>query len=139
MYAVHTRMPLAEPNTRMFLLTRMPAASWVWRATWRSQLHVCSMLATPSVRPLLACPLLCVPAPITTRSIMGVAGYLALPGGPDGNVMNGFPDSDPLMQVSVGVASRAECFGAGLPRANQRAGRIVSALFRSSPPPAPFP
>lgn len=32
-------------------------------------------------------------------SIMGVAGYLALPGGPDSNVMNGFPASDPLMQV----------------------------------------
>ena len=32
---------------------------------------------------------------------MGVAGYLALPGGPDSNVMNGFPASDPLMQVGV--------------------------------------
>jgi len=30
---------------------------------------------------------------------MGVAGYLALPHGPDSNVMNAFPASDPLMQV----------------------------------------
>ncbi|PRW39208.1 transcriptional regulator [Chlorella sorokiniana] len=55
---------------------------------------------SPKLRGMMGVGVASLGAMAAFYGVMGVAGYLALPGGPDSNVMNGFPASDPLMQAA---------------------------------------